>query len=74
MQREKHYKLTELKNTRPLAMRVRWSFQLLPVTFKLKNSFFAKNDAYNVVINGSNALLLKIYGKLIKVRYKIADQ
>lgn len=29
---------------------------LLPVTFKLKNSFFAKNDAYNVVINGSNAL------------------
>ena len=23
MQREKHYKLTELKNTRPLAMRVR---------------------------------------------------
>ena len=29
---------------------------LLPVTLKLKNSFFAKNDAYNVVINESNAL------------------
>ena len=29
---------------------------LLPVTFKLKNSFFAKNDGYNVVINGSNPL------------------